>query len=465
MLDERSDARVLDFLATRPEGVEPEELGRELLALSGPAALIARVSAGVATAVAGVVQGRDGRLRLAEAGGGAGDGAVRLAVSARLVPPGEVVEIAVAVLGERGPSAVPWQVVVAPRAALDEAAFMALRLDGRRLACAEPREVVARALAARVAGTSVIVWDEREAAAVRALLGEAGADGDAPSEPPRQILALRPRLAARAKLPGGTIRDAAMVLGLPVPLTTDLATAVRTLALAAEAARERAWDGPPPAAEGFDFARTALSPASLAALPDAPGIYRLLARDGRPLYVGKAKCLRGRVASYFAPGGDGRRLHGELMREVHDLEIEETGSELLALLREAEEIARLSPPFNVVRQVRRTSAREGRLAILVPGPEDAVHALLVRDAALVAQVDVDDGAALAIALGRLAGGVGGDASEAASRIAATWLDRAVDGAGSAIVDLDDAADAAAMVERVRAARRDPELFTERIVLR
>lgn len=59
----------------------------------------------------------------------------------------------------------------------------------------------------------------------------------------------------------------------------------------------------------------------------------------------------------------------------------------------------------------------------------------------------------------------GDPNGATSRIAATWVDRALDGLGSAIVDLDEAADAAAMGRRIAAALRDPDLFAARFIQR
>ena len=36
-------------------------------------------------------------------------------------------------------------------------------------------------------------------------------------------------------------------------------------------------------------------------LPDAPGVYRMFGDGGESLYVGKARSLKDRVATYFGP--------------------------------------------------------------------------------------------------------------------------------------------------------------------
>ena len=42
----------------------------------------------------------------------------------------------------------------------------------------------------------------------------------------------------------------------------------------------------------------------VAALPLKPGVYQFLDRDGKVIYVGKAKSLRKRVSSYFVKNRD-----------------------------------------------------------------------------------------------------------------------------------------------------------------
>lgn len=80
-------------------------------------------------------------------------------------------------------------------------------------------------------------------------------------------------------------------------------------------------------------------------LPKSPGVYRMLNKNGRVLYVGKATSLKDRVNSYFRQ----RRLaHDkmELVTQVWDLDVTVTESALEAALLETDEIKRLAPPYN-----------------------------------------------------------------------------------------------------------------------
>ncbi|WP_135468136.1 excinuclease ABC subunit UvrC [Crenalkalicoccus roseus] len=86
---------------------------------------------------------------------------------------------------------------------------------------------------------------------------------------------------------------------------------------------------------------------ALATLPLSPGVYRMLDAKGDALYVGKARALKRRVATYTRPA----RLPERLRRMVHEtrsLEVITTANEAEALLLEANLIKRLRPRYNIV---------------------------------------------------------------------------------------------------------------------
>ncbi len=79
-------------------------------------------------------------------------------------------------------------------------------------------------------------------------------------------------------------------------------------------------------------------------LPEETGIYYLLNQRGDVIYVGKSKNIRKRVTQHcLNPKNKKQR---DLLTEIADVHYEITGSELVALLRESEEIKRLQPRFN-----------------------------------------------------------------------------------------------------------------------
>jgi DNA polymerase-3 subunit epsilon len=93
----------------------------------------------------------------------------------------------------------------------------------------------------------------------------------------------------------------------------------------------------------------ALEP-TLAALPHAPGVYRMIDTRGQVLYIGKAKSLRERVGSYFRHGAAHTAKIAEMVRRVRKIETEETGSELSALLRESHLIKEYQPKYNTLQK-------------------------------------------------------------------------------------------------------------------
>jgi excinuclease ABC subunit C len=90
--------------------------------------------------------------------------------------------------------------------------------------------------------------------------------------------------------------------------------------------------------------------ATLAKLPDRPGVYLMRDARGEVVYVGKAQSLRHRVRSYWQKASTGP-LEGHRIRAVidriADVEVTLTDSVSEALLLEANLIKRYRPRFNV----------------------------------------------------------------------------------------------------------------------
>ena len=79
-----------------------------------------------------------------------------------------------------------------------------------------------------------------------------------------------------------------------------------------------------------------------------PGVYLMKAASGKILYVGKAKNLRKRLASYFLKAGPADVKTRTLLGQVADFETIVTGTEKEALLLESNLIKRHRPRYNVV---------------------------------------------------------------------------------------------------------------------
>ena len=86
---------------------------------------------------------------------------------------------------------------------------------------------------------------------------------------------------------------------------------------------------------------------AVATLPTAPGVYRMLDREGTPLYVGKARSLRKRVSAYTRPGRLPPRLH-RMIAQTAALEVITTHTEAEALLLESNLIKEQRPRYNIV---------------------------------------------------------------------------------------------------------------------
>ncbi|MCU0572902.1 MAG: excinuclease ABC subunit UvrC [Syntrophobacteraceae bacterium] len=86
----------------------------------------------------------------------------------------------------------------------------------------------------------------------------------------------------------------------------------------------------------------------IASFPHLPGVYLFRGSDRSILYVGKARDLRKRIASYFKSSGDPNVKNRVLLARAADLEYVVTSTEKEALLLESSLIKQHRPRYNVV---------------------------------------------------------------------------------------------------------------------
>ena len=84
-------------------------------------------------------------------------------------------------------------------------------------------------------------------------------------------------------------------------------------------------------------------------LPSKTGIYYIHNEKGEVIYIGKSKNIKKRINQHFTGTSSKSK---KIQREVYAVTFEETGSELIALLKESEEIKINKPIYN--RAQRRT---------------------------------------------------------------------------------------------------------------
>ncbi|MCJ8170852.1 excinuclease ABC subunit UvrC [Atopomonas sediminilitoris] len=89
------------------------------------------------------------------------------------------------------------------------------------------------------------------------------------------------------------------------------------------------------------------SKAFLATCSSHPGVYRMFASDEQLLYVGKAKNLKKRLASYFRGSGLAPKT-AALVARIASIELTITASETEALLLEQNLIKASRPPYNIL---------------------------------------------------------------------------------------------------------------------
>ncbi|MBV8774338.1 MAG: GIY-YIG nuclease family protein [Deltaproteobacteria bacterium] len=115
-----------------------------------------------------------------------------------------------------------------------------------------------------------------------------------------------------------------------------------------------------------------VSPETIAAMPQRPGIYLMRNQRGDLLYVGKATRLRDRVRSYFNGDVHLKGKIAELISHVWQIQTRPLRSSLEAALLEARLIRELKPPYN---RMLKSAAPAWFIRIDLADPFPRLHAV------------------------------------------------------------------------------------------
>ncbi len=88
-----------------------------------------------------------------------------------------------------------------------------------------------------------------------------------------------------------------------------------------------------------------LHKAQIDKLPNTPGVYYFKNHKGKVIYVGKAKQIKKRVCTHFT-GHSITQQRQNFLKDIHHIDYQECGTELMAFILEAAEIKKLWPENN-----------------------------------------------------------------------------------------------------------------------
>lgn len=345
--------KMVKFIAERGDkGVGAEELAKEFLApASAPPALCEKLLAKVLQDDLRVARSAEGVWRAVRQGPDSGAGREFTVIETCDVVAGKgriPVEWAGARMDEHGRGTASQNGVIRPDAWPKDAVLPA-HLGNRMNAGRSWREAVADAVEFARGTMVVSARPGRFQDSVAQALAADGAPGEQLflSRLAKQILGAKIR----------TMEDIAGSLQVPVSnpeSAPDRAAYIAELLGAVLSQRTELGFGAPDGwverqkpklfdvdFSGFDFDREFLD-----SLPARPGVYLMRDANGAVIYVGKAADLHRRVADYFRARMRRDEKTNRIIECLFSLEIEETGSELAALLLEYQLIQELQPDVN-----------------------------------------------------------------------------------------------------------------------
>jgi DNA polymerase-3 subunit epsilon len=83
-------------------------------------------------------------------------------------------------------------------------------------------------------------------------------------------------------------------------------------------------------------------------MPEETGVYYMHNKDGEIIFLGKSNNIKKRVNQHFTNNSEKARV---LQKETKKVTYEKTGSELVALLKEQEELLRNNPKYNPLKPI------------------------------------------------------------------------------------------------------------------
>jgi DNA polymerase III subunit epsilon len=115
-------------------------------------------------------------------------------------------------------------------------------------------------------------------------------------------------------------------------------------------------------------------------IPEECGVYYFLDKEGGIIYIGKSVNMYNRAISHF---NSDEKKGKQMLNELYNVDFVTTGSELIALLLESEEIKKHKPKYNRVRKsdvfthcIDWFKDKNGIINFKIAEPEEAEHPLL-----------------------------------------------------------------------------------------